>query len=68
MNAAKNRLVALTKELRVQWEQTQSYWKDAKSQEFESRFLNELNANVNQAAVNIENLERIITKVRSDCE
>jgi uncharacterized protein YukE len=68
MNACQNRLNALTKELRAEWEQTKQYWNDAKSQEFEKRFLDELNAGVNQAITNLDALERVLSKVRDDCE
>ena len=46
MTAAQNRLAGLTKELRAEWEQTKHYWNDAKSREFEKRFLEELMAGV----------------------
>ena len=68
MNASKNRLMGLTKELRADWEQTRQDWNDAKSLEFEKRFLAELMAGVNQAVTNIDALERVISQVRSDCE
>jgi hypothetical protein len=68
MTASKNRLMGLTKELRAEWEQTRQYWNDAKSLEFEKRFLEELMAGVNLAATNIDALERVISQVRSDCE
>jgi hypothetical protein len=68
MTASKNRLMGLTKELRAEWEQTRQYWNDAKSREFEKRFLEELMAGVNLAVTNIDALERVISQVRSDCE
>jgi len=68
MTASKNRLMGLTKELRAEWDQTRQYWNDAKSLEFEKRFLEELMAGVNQAVTNIDTLERVISQVRSDCE
>ena len=68
MTASKNRLMGLTKELRAEWEQTRQYWNDAKSTEFEKRFLEELMAGVNLAITNIDALERVISQVRSDCE
>lgn len=68
MSAAQNRLVGLTNELRAEWEQTKQYWNDSKSHEFEQRFLNELFPAVNQAVTQIESLERILAKLRKDCE
>jgi hypothetical protein len=68
MSAAQNRLAGLTNELKVEWEQTKHYWNDAKSAEFEQRFINELVPAVNQAIVTIESLERVLAKLRQDCE
>ena len=68
MNASQNRLTALTKELSANWEHTTEYWNDAKSREFEKRFLNELLGSVNQTIANIDALERVLNKVRDDCE
>jgi hypothetical protein len=68
MSASQNRLAGLTNELRTEWEQTKHYWNDAKSREFEQRFLTELFSSVNQTINNIESLERVLAKIRSDCE
>ena len=68
MSASQNRLAGLTNELRTEWEQTKHYWNDAKSREFEQRFLSELFSSVNQTINNIESLERVLAKIRSDCE
>ena len=68
MSGSGNRLFGLTKELRAEWDNTKQYWSDAKSAEFEKRFLDELVAGVNQAMNNIETLERILAKIRDDCE
>ena len=68
MNASQNRLMGLTKELRAEWEQTRQHWNDAKSLEFEKRFLNELITGVNQAIADIDALEQVLTKIRNDCE
>ena len=68
MSASQNRLMSLTNNLRAEWEQTKSHWNDAKSREFEERFLQELIPAVNQAISNIESLERTLNKIRTDCE
>jgi hypothetical protein len=68
MKASGNRLAGITKELRAQWQDTKSYWKDAKSLEFEHRYMEELLASVDRAVTVIEQLDKLITKVRSDCE
>ncbi len=68
MSASQNRLLGLTKELAAEWANTKQSWSDAKSREFEQRFLDELFSAVNQAVTNIESLERILNKIRADCE
>lgn len=68
LTANRARLSALTKSLLVEWDQTKETWRDAKSQEFEHRYLEELRSNVERASVIIEQLDKLVTKVRSDCE
>ena len=68
MKASSNRLSGITKELRAQWLDTKSYWKDAKSLEFERRYMEELLASVERTVTVIEQLDKLITKIRKDCE
>jgi len=68
MNANGARLAALTKELWQQWQQTRQYWKDSKSEEFEHKYLDELVAGVDKTVMVIEQLDKLITKIRKDCE
>ena len=68
MSASQNRLAGLTNNLRAEWAQTQHHWNDAKSREFEQRFLADLFTGVNQAITQIESLERVLAKIRQDCE
>jgi len=68
LNANRTRLATITKELSTKWEQTKDYWKDGKSQEFEHKYMEELLASVDTAVGVIEQLDRLTTKIRSDCE
>lgn len=68
MSAAQNRLAGLTNDLRAEWDRTKHHWNDAKSLEFEHRFMSELIPAVNQAITTIESLELVLTKLRNDCE
>jgi len=68
LSGSRNRLIALTKELSLRWEETGSYWRDAKSQEFEHKYLSELRAGVDKSVTVLEKLEELLTKVRKDCE
>jgi len=68
MNASGARLSAITKELARQWLQTKEYWQDAKSQEFERKYLEDLLASVDKAVTVIEQLDKLVMKIRKDCE
>ena len=64
----RSRLAAITKELSLRWQDTKDYWKDAKSQEFERRYLTDLFARVDRTVTVIEKLDQLLDKVRKDCE
>ena len=68
MSASRARLEALAKELRLQWQQTKEHWSDGKSREFEQRFLQELFVTVERSAAAIDQLDKLITKIKKDCE
>jgi hypothetical protein len=61
-------LLALTRELSAKWHQTREQWRDDKAVEFERKYLEELIATVNTTATNIDRLDRIISKLKKDCE
>ena len=66
--ANRTRLESSSKELLHRWQQTREYWKDAKAIEFERKYIQELVSGVNTAVGAIEELEKILAKIRSDCE
>ena len=68
MKISSARLAGLTMELRTQWLDTKTYWKDAKSLEFERRYMEELLASVDRAVTVIEQLDKLVSKIRKDCE
>jgi hypothetical protein len=68
MKVSGARLAGLTKELRTQWLGTKNYWKDAKCQEFEHQYMEELFASVDRAVTVIEQLDKLLTKIKTDCE
>lgn len=68
MNANGTRLSGITKELWNQWQLTRDSWRDAKSQEFEHKYLEDLLASVDKTVHTIEQLDKIMTKIRNDCE
>jgi hypothetical protein len=68
LSGNRSRLAAITKELALRWEETKNYWADAKSQEFEAKYMDELLPRVDKTVTVIEKLDELLTKVRSDCE
>ena len=68
LHANKSRLTALTKNLSLRWMETKEHWHDAKSEEFDRRFMQELLPSVNKAATAIEKLEELLKKIRKECE
>ena len=68
LRANGNQLAALTKELQMKWQETRNYWQDSKSDEFQRKYLDELQANVDTTVAVIEQLDKLIIKIRSDCE
>jgi hypothetical protein len=68
LSGSKSRLIGAVKELSLKWEETENYWRDAKSAEFEHRYLAELFADVDKTLAVIDKLDELLKKVRSDCE
>ena len=68
MNANASRLDGITRDLWNQWLLTTEHWQDAKSQEFQQKYLEELVAGVNKSVGVIEQLDKVITKIKRDCE
>ena len=66
--ANRARLEALTKELWVHWAQTKDSWRDAKAGEFERKYLEELRAGVDKTVTIIEQLDKVISVIKRDCE
>jgi hypothetical protein len=61
-------IVSATRELARKWDQTRQSWSDAKSAEFERIYLADLFSDVERAIPILEELDRLITNVRSQGE
>jgi len=61
-------LVQAAKNLSNEWQQTQAYWHDVKSQEFERTYLEDLPGHIARVTAVMEELDMLLKKVRSDCE
>jgi hypothetical protein len=68
MNANGTRLTGITRALLNQWRQTKDYWQDTRSEEFEHKYMDELQSSVDKAVAVIEQLDKLVTKIRKDCE
>ena len=68
LSANRTRLTMTTKELLANWKQTKEHWKDAKSAEFEHRYLDELFEGVETADGVMEQLDKLLNKIKTDCE
>jgi hypothetical protein len=68
MSASGARLGAITKQLSVEWQQTKEYWADAKSLEFEQKYMQELISSVDKTVTVIDQLDKLLSKIRHDCE
>jgi len=61
-------LAQAVKSLTIAWENTKSSWNDAKSDEFERKYIEVLPGQVAQAMAVLEELDVLLNKIRSDCE
>ncbi len=68
LNATRTRVESLTRELCRSWDETRNVWRDAKAQEFDAEYMQELVARCSQASAAIEKLDQLLTRVRNDCE
>jgi hypothetical protein len=68
LSGSKSRLMGITKELSLRWSEAKNYWRDAKTLEFERRYMQELLVQVEKTITVIEKLDELLKKVRNDCE
>jgi hypothetical protein len=68
INASASRIAALTRDLEAKWNFTREYWTDHRSREFEQKYLRELLSSVNMLVAASQELDKIVSKVKKDCE
>ena len=66
--ANRTRLLAIARELSSQWQDTREKWRDQRAVQFEREFLDEIVQGVNTTGATITDLDKLITKIRHDCE
>jgi len=70
MNISSNgkALARATKDLLLRWEETKHSWRDAKASEFERDHLTELQTAIDRAVPIFDELDKLVSRVRSECE
>jgi hypothetical protein len=68
MKASGNKLSAVTRELWGQWHQAKASWRDERCREFEQKYFEELITSVDRTVTVIDQLDKLLTKIRKDCE
>lgn len=68
MIAAKSRISTLTKMLANDWNNTKEQWNDKQSAHFQQQYMEGLLQNVTSTVEIIEKLDKLVTKVKRDCE
>ncbi len=62
------KLTKSTKSFLQAWDQAKTSWRDAKQREFEKNYIESLPDDISAAIRVIEEIDKIITKARRDCE
>ncbi len=68
LNHHRGRLSGLSKELLKTWQETQEIWRDQKCREFDRTHMQPLFDAVDHAVSSMEDLDKILKKLRNDCE
>jgi hypothetical protein len=68
LSGTASNLAQALKELRLEWEHAGTQWRDAKHDEFDRRYLENLPNDVSRAALVIKEISAVIDKVHADCE
>ena len=66
--ASKMRLLRMTKALLNGWEQTRVHWRDERGSTFHDQYIRQLLPSVNAATEAIDKLDKLLAKIRHDCE
>jgi hypothetical protein len=68
MNSGGVRISALSKELRLRWQETRETWVDSRSREFDAKYMQELFAQCDRTVEVIGQLDKLVARIRKDCE
>jgi len=68
MVSTKTRLTTLTKILSNEWHSTKEHWQDKQALHFQKQYIEGLLQEVSSTIEIIEKLDKLVTKVKKDCE
>ena len=68
VRASAGKLAKATKQLMLQWETLGNSWRDTKAMEFERKYIEPLPNAVNSATKVMDEIDKILNKIRNECE
>lgn len=68
LSGNKARLAESTRALLAEWDIVRDGWRDAKSGEFEDQYLRDLRADVDRAISSLDEVDKLLQKMRRECE
>jgi hypothetical protein len=68
MSLGSSSLSQQAKQIAIAWQALREEWRDVKADQFEKRYLEDLPAELNRAALVMEELDNLLKRIRSDCE
>jgi hypothetical protein len=64
----RGQLAKAMKDLTQRWGETKMSWTDQKAEEFERRYVQQIEADLRQAVTAMEHMATVLHQVRRDCE
>lgn len=68
LHQPRTRLSGTAKAFKREWLDLKDQWRDEKATEFKNRYIEELFDSVDHAVAAIDGLDKIISKIREDCD
>jgi hypothetical protein len=66
--ASSSVLAQSSRDLAARWQETSTFWRDAKAAQFQRDYLDALPALVGKTREALDELDRVLRKIRSECE
>ena len=67
-SGSKSMLLDATRQIQARWADTRTKWRDQKAADFEDQYLANLTTDVHHALRVIDELDKLLQKIRSECE